>query len=274
MADIDKRYRSAEELGRDLDVLIAAEDPNAVKPADLPSVTGDAHGPAVPGWKRRRTLRTITMPIASPRSVSPPRCEGLGRVTRAFAAAREHRRARREEPAANETTRDSRDSRRGGMPRRFAASVDEESSRLSAYSWCSEGSLEGSWNSAPRAESRLATSRLTETARAMLACWTPCSKERQRPPPHPSGGDPSTAPSSNGSRISTQVTTCSSSPIPRCRDPTGSREGRVPHPRTPTRTGWIHRATMPRRSRQRRAPRRCDHQRSINARLARRKDSA
>ena len=45
MADIDKRYRSAEELGRDLEVLIAAEDPNDVKPADLPSVTGAAPPP-------------------------------------------------------------------------------------------------------------------------------------------------------------------------------------------------------------------------------------
>lgn len=40
MADIDKRYCSAEEFGRDLDVLLAADDPNEVKPADLPSVSG------------------------------------------------------------------------------------------------------------------------------------------------------------------------------------------------------------------------------------------
>jgi len=45
MADIDKRYESAEDLGRDLDVLIAARDPFAVRPADLPSVRGDAPPP-------------------------------------------------------------------------------------------------------------------------------------------------------------------------------------------------------------------------------------
>lgn len=45
MADIDKRYASAEELGRDLDVLIAAKDPNSVRPADLPSVNGSTPPP-------------------------------------------------------------------------------------------------------------------------------------------------------------------------------------------------------------------------------------
>lgn len=41
MADIDKRYASAEEFGRDIDVVLAAHDPYAVKPAHLPSVRGE-----------------------------------------------------------------------------------------------------------------------------------------------------------------------------------------------------------------------------------------
>lgn len=40
MADLSQRYGSAEEMGRDLDVLLAAGDPWQVRPADLPSMGG------------------------------------------------------------------------------------------------------------------------------------------------------------------------------------------------------------------------------------------
>ncbi|MFT7076250.1 MAG: serine/threonine protein kinase [Planctomycetota bacterium] len=40
MADVDKRYASAAEMARDIDVLVLAEDPFSVKPAHLPSVQG------------------------------------------------------------------------------------------------------------------------------------------------------------------------------------------------------------------------------------------
>ncbi|MEM1451952.1 MAG: hypothetical protein AAF957_03030 [Planctomycetota bacterium] len=45
MADVDKRYASAREMARDLDVLLAAKDPYTVRPADLPSIRGDASIP-------------------------------------------------------------------------------------------------------------------------------------------------------------------------------------------------------------------------------------
>ena len=106
MADIDKRYGSAEELGRDLDVLLEATDPNGVEPADLPSVNG-----AVPPPRRIRVE-----PVADRQdhddvhgfdpfglSAEVPR---IGRATRAFAEAREARRERRE--AARRARSDAR----------------------------------------------------------------------------------------------------------------------------------------------------------------------
>ncbi|MEC8511195.1 MAG: hypothetical protein VX015_03550 [Planctomycetota bacterium] len=57
MTDIDKRYASAEELGRDLDVLIAANEPHDVKPADLPSVDGATPPPRPSIDEARRTYR-------------------------------------------------------------------------------------------------------------------------------------------------------------------------------------------------------------------------
>ncbi|MEM9801040.1 MAG: hypothetical protein AAGA20_12005 [Planctomycetota bacterium] len=53
MADVEKRYASAAEMGRDLDVLIAARDPFAVRPAELPSVRGDEVPPPA---SRARTV--------------------------------------------------------------------------------------------------------------------------------------------------------------------------------------------------------------------------
>lgn len=97
MADIDKRYRSAEELGRDLEVLIAAEDPNDVKPADLPSVTGAAPPPRrlrVEAKTHAQDHQDVHRFTAFGLSAE---VRGLGRTTRAFAAARDAHRARREE---------------------------------------------------------------------------------------------------------------------------------------------------------------------------------
>ncbi|MEE2941629.1 MAG: hypothetical protein VX460_14675, partial [Planctomycetota bacterium] len=65
MADIDKRYESAEELGRDLDVLLAAKDPNEVRPADLPSVDGAGPPP--------RIARVVPPPLHGSRADLPRR---------------------------------------------------------------------------------------------------------------------------------------------------------------------------------------------------------
>ncbi|QDV07037.1 Serine/threonine-protein kinase PrkC [Planctomycetes bacterium Poly30] len=48
MADVDKRYPSAAAMARDIDVLVLAEDPFTVRPADLPSV----HGRSEPSAER------------------------------------------------------------------------------------------------------------------------------------------------------------------------------------------------------------------------------
>ena len=114
MADIDKRYASAEELGRDLDVLIAAQDPDAVTPADLPSMNGDAP----------RTGRTSEPRRApDPEDVDVTRfsafglsaeVKGLGHVKRSMSEMRAEHRARRERAqAAREDARQARiDARR------------------------------------------------------------------------------------------------------------------------------------------------------------------
>jgi serine/threonine protein kinase len=55
MADLSQRYGSANEMSRDLDVLLASRDPWAVKPADLPSMGAPTSGrPQARGTRPRR----------------------------------------------------------------------------------------------------------------------------------------------------------------------------------------------------------------------------
>jgi len=56
-----KRYASAEEMARDIDVLLAARNPYDVRPADLPSVRGDA---TVPPFRSRATRASFTQEAA------------------------------------------------------------------------------------------------------------------------------------------------------------------------------------------------------------------
>lgn len=100
MADIDKRYASAEELGRDLDVLIAAKTPYEVRPADLPSVSG-AEAP-----RRARKAAFTPSPSADERGSDEDvrrfeafgmaaEVHGLGRMRSTMRAARDEHRAKR-----------------------------------------------------------------------------------------------------------------------------------------------------------------------------------
>ena len=111
MADIDKRYASAEEFGRDIDVVLAARDPYAVKPADLPSVRGDAA--PVPRAARASHHELPSLPGAPPlfphdasrdSNSDTKRFEafglaaeiqGLGRMRSAMKSAREQHHAQR-----------------------------------------------------------------------------------------------------------------------------------------------------------------------------------
>lgn len=104
MADIDKRYASAEELGRDLDVLIAAKDPNKVRPADLPSVNGETAPP-----RARRAAFAPDVDAAGEQDTSADdvrrfqafgvsaEVHGLGRMRQTMASARQEHRARKAE---------------------------------------------------------------------------------------------------------------------------------------------------------------------------------
>lgn len=57
MADVDKRYASAADMAQDIDVLLLAKDPFAVKPAHLPSVSGKkASGPEAQPRAQRAKL--------------------------------------------------------------------------------------------------------------------------------------------------------------------------------------------------------------------------
>ena len=131
MADIDKRYGSAEEFGRDLDVLIAARDPFAVRPADLPSVRGEAPPPrarrasveseAIDGDVRRFEAFGVAAEV---RGLSEARAElHTARERRRAAKAMKHE-ARAEARAAKTETRRQhkleRRRKRRGLLRAFA----------------------------------------------------------------------------------------------------------------------------------------------------------
>jgi len=79
MADVDQRYASAEEMARDLDVLMAADDLFAVRPADLPSM-GGAPVAATASWRRSESpARPFPLedlaPAAAPVFDGPPSVE-------------------------------------------------------------------------------------------------------------------------------------------------------------------------------------------------------
>ena len=109
MADIDKRYASAEELGRDIDVLIAAQDPDAVAPVDLPSMNEDAPGPRRTGESRTaHDAEDVDVTRFSAFGLSAE-VKGLGRVKRSMSEIRAEHRARRERVrAAREDARQAR----------------------------------------------------------------------------------------------------------------------------------------------------------------------
>ncbi len=58
MADVDKRYVSAAQMASDIDVLLLAEDPFSVRPADLPSVNGKETPAAAPRAERLANARS------------------------------------------------------------------------------------------------------------------------------------------------------------------------------------------------------------------------
>lgn len=122
MADIDKRYSSGTEFGRDLDVLIGAKDPFAVLPAQLPSVGGYQEQGQAKARTHAATFQSTPFSADTPvkaggnaehhSAAAPPRAaedvtrfeafgmradvHGLGRIRTTMKAAREEHRAKRE----------------------------------------------------------------------------------------------------------------------------------------------------------------------------------
>lgn len=74
MADLSQRYVTADEMNRDLDVLIAARDPWAVKPADLPSMSAQALPRAAHASHAAHGGEPFTLGVDAPpvRPVPPP----------------------------------------------------------------------------------------------------------------------------------------------------------------------------------------------------------
>lgn len=83
MADIDKRYSSATDFSRDLDVLLAANDPFAVLPAALPSVNGDVGAKGAGPRAQAAAFRSAPFEQGTC-SASPP---GTGREQDRYAGA-------------------------------------------------------------------------------------------------------------------------------------------------------------------------------------------
>jgi len=81
MAEYDQRYATAREMLADLNVVMAAPDPFAVKPADLPSVSGDPVDFRAPAPEPFVAPAPEPAPGARAASPVPPR-RRAGRVTR------------------------------------------------------------------------------------------------------------------------------------------------------------------------------------------------
>lgn len=142
MADIDKRYASAGEFGRDLDVLLGARDPFSIRPADLPSVSGKG-APLRRAAYASPSLAAETLAASTPAFAAANEPEkdtkkfeafgvraevhGLGRMRSTMAAARAQHRAKRaaqkearqrvhaEKRAVRETAKVVRRKRRRGV---------------------------------------------------------------------------------------------------------------------------------------------------------------
>jgi serine/threonine protein kinase len=115
MADVDKRYASAADMARDIDVLVLAQDPFTVKPAHLPSVSGrEARAPQADPKAGPRAQRAAfagafesAMPGDQPEDVQRINAFGMTAEIRGLGRAKEGLKQ-----AAKNHSRDARRARR------------------------------------------------------------------------------------------------------------------------------------------------------------------